>query len=105
MAIYIEIGTRTFDTLPGNDLELREKHYIIIVRNLRDDSRWWRSVEGLMMWRRCHSNEGAVSAHLPCAVSQSQVGLAIVKPIDIILHPTPSKVLTLSTQQLRGPQA
>jgi hypothetical protein len=84
MAIYIEIGTRTFDTLPGNDLELREKHHIILVRNLRDDSRWWRSVKGLMMWRRCHSNEGAVSAYLPYAVSQSQVGLAIVKPIDRI---------------------
>jgi hypothetical protein len=35
-----------------------------------------------MMWRRCHSNKGVVSAHLPYAVSQSQVGLAIVKPID-----------------------
>jgi hypothetical protein len=76
------MGTRTFDTLPRNDSELREKHHILTVRNLRDDSRWWRSVKGLMMWRRCHSNEGAVSAHLPYAVSQSQVGLAIVKPID-----------------------
>jgi hypothetical protein len=37
-----------------------------------------------MMWRRCHSNEGAVSAYLLYAVSQSQVGLAIVKPIDSI---------------------
>jgi hypothetical protein len=82
MAIYIEMGTRIFDILPSNNLELREKHYIISVRNLRDDSRWWRSVKGLIMWRRCYSNEGAVSAHLPYAVSQSQVGLAIVKPID-----------------------
>jgi hypothetical protein len=82
MAIYIEIGIRIFDTLLSNNLELREKYYIILVRNLRDNSRWWRSVEGLIKWRRCYSNEGAVSVHLPYAVSQSQVGLAIVKPID-----------------------
>jgi hypothetical protein len=63
------MGTRIFDTLPGNDSELREKYYIIIVRNLRDDSRWWRSVKGLIMWRRYHNNKGIVSVYLLYAVS------------------------------------